>query len=96
MLVMIDRERFDDGRFNRHVREYFTEHEVRLADVEPTKEGVWGFLRRRLHVADLIRRAGRARLRRAFPEHLIRLLEDWSGEEGRCLERSRGPGRDTR
>ena len=127
VLVVIDRERFDDERFNRHVREYFMDHEVRLdaddfkhvwarrgsrqgnlyvaimgrekaleenlavlirevfgADVEPTKEGVWGFLRRRgLHVADLIMRAGRARLGRAFPRHLIRLLEDWSGEEGR-------------
>jgi len=127
VLVVIDRERFDDGRFNRHVREYFMDRKVKVdaddfkhvwarrgsrwgnlyvaimgrekaleenlailirevfrTDVEPTKEGVRDFLRRRgLHVADLIRRAGRAKLRTAFPRHLIRLLEEWSGEEGR-------------
>ena len=60
--------------------------EVLGANVKPTKEAVWAFLRAeaKLHVSDLIGRAGVEKLERAFGKALIRLLKEWSG-------RTKGP-----
>ncbi len=122
VLVVIDREHFDEEDFGKYIEEYFEDREVKVdandfkhvwarrgamranfyvavmgyekgleenlatlihevygVRVEPTKEAVWGFLKKKkLHVADLIKKAEEPKLARAFPKRLIELLRKWS------------------